>query len=126
VQGRGGDVLASLSPGGADGEELVHEAIATPEGKRGAGDFSYRYRRGVVLQIDAGSGAIVRAGAVDHPRIAPTAPDIPRQGRIEIGKLGSAPANQASLVEEVRIGRDQPLGKASSARPDQRPMARTA
>ena len=44
-------------------------------------------------------------------RLTPAAAIFGDEFRIEIGKLGRAPTDQAGLIKEIRIGCDQPLGE---------------
>src|SRR5580693_9678406 len=90
--------VAALAPSRADIKELVHDAVAAPEGERRAGDFLVDVGR-VVLEIDAGGGAIVGAGAVDHAGLAPTAAIFGDELGIEIGEFGCAPADETRLVK---------------------------
>src|SRR4029077_7173881 len=103
-QALGGDVFTAFAPRGANVEQLVHDAVAAPEDERRAGDFPVEIRR-VVLEIDAGGGAIVRSGAVDQAGVAPAAAIFGDELGVEISKLGRAPSDQAGFIKEVRIGR---------------------
>lgn len=88
---------ASFLLGGADIEILVHGAFRPPEGKRGTGEPG-RDVGSIMLEVYGGRRAIVGAGAVDHCRIAPAAPILGQQLRIEVLNSGCTPAQQAGLV----------------------------
>ncbi len=67
----------------------------------------------VMLQIDAPRGAMIRTAAVNGGRIAPRSPIAGEHFRVEVGQAGSAPADQARLIEIVRVARDRLSGKGS-------------
>src|SRR6202140_3007141 len=101
-------VRATLAPLGRNIKQPSHLAGGTMEGERGAGDLAVDIAM-VMFETDARGGAIVGARTMSHVRITPCPTILRNHFLIEVGNSGGPPADEAGLVEKIRIIADQAL-----------------
>ncbi len=104
------DVGSLLSPECHSVEHLSDHALGAPEHEQRTGDALLRVGA-VVLEIDAGGGAIVLAGGGDTGRITEASAVL--RERLLGEHIGlAAPMSEQAIEPVVGIGADHPLGQA--------------
>src|SRR3984957_6077075 len=96
------DRRAALAPLRGNVEQFRHLAGGPIEDQGWTGHLAVDIGA-VMVEVDSRGGAIVRARAMDHRRIAPAAAIVGERLRVEIGEPGRAPTDETGLVKEIRI-----------------------